>query len=81
MYRLDRTQKNLGWIALILMTLTLAAMPAVHDLWWFGAQAAPYLAWTFFAWTSLLALACWAVCYVCRGALQLLARIRARGVQ
>ena len=80
MYRLDRTQKNLGWIALILMTLTLAAMPAVHDLWWFGAQAAPYLAWTVFAWISLIALAAWAVCYVCRGALQLLALIRARGV-
>lgn len=81
MHRLDRTQKNLGRIALILMTLTLAAMPAAHDLWWSSGQAAPYLVWTFFAWISLLMLASWAVCYVCHGALKLLALIRARGVQ
>ena len=81
MHRLDRTQKNLGWIALILITLTLASMPAAHELWWFAGQAAPLLAWTFLAWISLLALACWAVCSVCRGAQQLLALIRARGMQ
>lgn len=81
MNSLATTQKKIGWIALILMTLTLAAMPAAHDLWWRSGQAAPYLAWTFLAWIALLMLACWAVCYVCRGALQLLARIRARGVQ
>lgn len=80
MTSLATTQKKIGWIALILMTLTIASMPAAHDLWWFEGQAAPLLAWTVFAWISLLMLACWAVCYVCRGALQLLALIRARGV-
>lgn len=77
---LVKTQKNLGWIALILMSVTLASMSAAHDLWWLGGQAAPLLAWTVFAWISLLMLACWVVCYVCRGALQLLALISARGV-
>ena len=77
---LVKTQKKLGWIALIMMTCTLASMPAAHDLWWSSGQTAPYLAWSFFAWISLLTLASWSVCYVCRGALQLLALIRARGV-
>lgn len=81
MTSLATTQKKIGWIALILMTLTLASMPAAHDLWWRSGQAAPYLVWTFFAWISLLMLASWAACYVCHGALKLLALIRARGVQ
>ncbi len=80
MPRLVKTQKKLGWIALILMTFTLASMPAAHDLWWRSGQAAPYLAWSVFAWISLLTLASWVVFYVCRGARQLLALIRARGV-
>ena len=76
---LEKITRKIGRIALILMMLTFALMWPAHEQLWAGGTVA-YLAWAGLAYLSLLLIAASACGLFASGVVQLIARIRARGM-